>query len=78
MELENRAKTLLNDETCHLAILISLVKGELDRIGGRKKVKSLRTECVGMLTKQTKSARVRVFVACEGFMTWPLMHFEYK
>lgn len=51
MELRIGQKTLLNDETCHLAILISLVKEELDRIGGREEGKE--SECVGMsLNKQ--------------------------
>lgn len=35
MELRIGQKNLLNDETCHVAILISLVKDEIeDRIDG--------------------------------------------
>lgn len=59
MELRIGQKTLLNDETCHLAILISLVKEELDRIDGREEGKESEDRVCRDVTKQTKSARVR-------------------
>ena len=59
MELRIGQKNLLNDETCHLAILISLVKEELDRIDGREEGKESEDRVRRDVTKQTKSARVR-------------------
>lgn len=53
MELRIGQKNLLNDETCHVAILISLVKDEIeDRIDGLEEGKESEDRVCRDVTKQ--------------------------
>ena len=53
MELRIGQQNLLNDETCHVAILISLVKDEIeDRIDGLEEGKESEDRVCRDVTKQ--------------------------